>query len=178
MVLGLSALGEHIQSALMPQHRLIYYVINDQLVVHVDIIEVEKMLAALKRDPLCACSQLMDLCAVDYPGKEKRFQLVYNLLSPEMNNRVRIITEIGEGKIAPSAVHIYKAAPWYEREIWDMYGIHFSDHPDLRRILMECGFEGHPLRKDFPLEGFTEAEYDAELGRIKYKPHIATARPL
>ena len=107
----------------------------------------------LKNTETLNFSQLTDLTAVDYPDRLQRFELVYQLLSIENNKRVRIICSINDGQIVPSVTGIYKSAEWPEREVWDMYGLFFSDHPDLRRLLTDYGFEGHPLRKDFPLSG-------------------------
>ncbi|MEI8321262.1 MAG: NADH-quinone oxidoreductase subunit C [Alphaproteobacteria bacterium] len=159
----------HIQS-LFPQHELMPVIEEGELVVRVPFQEIDKILAGIKRDPLCRFNQLMDVCGVDYVTTEKRFQLVYNLLSIELNHRIQLTTFLDETDFVPSVGHIYRSAPWYEREIWDMYGIKFSGHPDLRRILTDYGFEGHPLRKDFPLSGFTEVIYDEDLKRIKHQP--------
>jgi NADH/F420H2 dehydrogenase subunit C len=113
---------------------------------------------------------LVDLCGVDYPSKSKRFEVVYNLLSIRYSSRVRVIVECDELTPVPSAVNLFKSAGWWEREAWDMYGIYFSNNPDLRRILTDYGFEGFPLRKDFPLSGYVEVRYDDELKRIVTEP--------
>jgi NADH-quinone oxidoreductase subunit C len=113
---------------------------------------------------------LVDICGADYPEREKRFEVVYNLLSLRHNQRIRVKVPCGENDIVPSVVGIYSAAGWYERETWDLYGVLFSDNPDLRRILTDYGFEGHPLRKDFPLTGFVEVRYDEEQKRVIYEP--------
>ena len=115
-------------------------------------------------------AQLMDICGVDRPGREPRFDVVYNLLSLTRNARVRVITETDEVAPVPSVALIWPTATWFEREAWDMYGIFFADHPDLRRLLTDYGFEGHPLRKDFPLSGYVEMRYDEELKRVVYEP--------
>jgi len=124
----------------------------------------------LKNTETLNFSQLTDLTAVDYPDRMQRFELVYQLLSIENNKRVRIICPIDDGQIVPSITSIYKSAEWPEREVWDMYGLFFSDHPDLRRLLTDYGFEGHPLRKDFPLTGYVEARYDDIEKRVAYQP--------
>src|SRR5580693_4888208 len=113
---------------------------------------------------------LVDLCGVDWPQREKRFDVVYHLLSLTRNARVRIKAKVGEGKSIPSVISVYPAAGWFERESFDMYGVAFTDHPDMRRILTDYGFSGYPLRKDFPLTGYVELRYDDELKRVVYQP--------
>jgi len=113
---------------------------------------------------------LVDLCGVDWPQREKRFDVVYHLLSLTRNARVRIKAKVGEGKSIPSVITVYPAAGWFERETFDMYGVAFTDHPDMRRILTDYGFSGYPLRKDFPLTGYVELRYDDELKRVVYQP--------
>jgi NADH-quinone oxidoreductase subunit C len=113
---------------------------------------------------------LVDICGVDWPQRSKRFEVVYHLLSLTNNQRVRIRTPVGEGEAVPSCVKIYPAANWFEREVFDMYGIAFEDHPDLRRILTDYGFSGFPLRKDFPLTGYVELRYDEDVKRVVYQP--------
>ena len=124
----------------------------------------------LRNDPRYLFRQLSDITAVDYPEKENRFTLVYQLLSLSFNLRVRIKIEITESYVVPSVFNQYSNADWLEREVFDMFGIYFSDHPDLRRILTDFGFEGYPLRKDFPLSGHTEVYFDKETQQVKYKP--------
>ena len=114
--------------------------------------------------------QLIDLCGVDYPEREKRFDVVYHLLSMTKNRRVRIKVQADEDTAVPSVVGVFAAADWFEREAFDMYGIFFDGHPDLRRILTDYGFHGHPLRKDFPMTGYVEVRYDEELKRVVYEP--------
>ena len=114
--------------------------------------------------------QLIDLTAVDYPERSKRFDVVYHLLSIQFNQRIRVKVETDEDTPVPSAVEVYPAANWFEREAWDMYGIFFSDHPDLRRMLSDYGFQGFPLRKDFPVMGYVECRYSEEEGRVIYEP--------
>jgi NADH dehydrogenase (ubiquinone) Fe-S protein 3 len=112
----------------------------------------------------------MDICAVDYPHKDQRFEVVYNLLSVKFGARIRVKTYADEVTPVPSITGIFRGADWYEREVWDLHGVFFSDHPDLRRILTDYGFEGHPLRKDFPLTGYSEVRYDEEKKRVVYEP--------
>ena len=112
---------------------------------------------------------LLDICGADYPGRERRFDVVYHLLSPKLNQRIRVKLETDETTPVPSAIGLFPAADWYERETYDLYGVLFSGHPDLRRILTDYGFEGHPLRKDFPLTGFVEVRYDDEQKRVVYE---------
>ena len=144
--------------------------INGQLVYRCELNKLISVLKLLKANESLDFSQLSDLTAVDYPGRIKRFELVYQLLSVTHNRRIRIICAIDEGQIVPSATGIYKSAEWSEREVWDMYGLFFSDHPDLRRLLTDYGFEGHPLRKDFPLTGYVEVRYDDMDRRVAYQP--------
>jgi NADH-quinone oxidoreductase subunit C len=113
---------------------------------------------------------MIDICGVDYPGNEKRFEVVYHLLSPKKNTRVRVKLSTDEETPVPSATSVYPGADWFEREAYDMYGILFTGHPDLRRILTDYGFDGHPLRKDFPLTGYVEVRYDEEVKRVVYEP--------
>ena len=144
--------------------------INGQLVYRCELEKLLETLVLLKNTETLNFSQLTDLTAVDYPDRLQRFELVYQLLSIENNKRVRIICSIDDGQIVPSVTSIYKSAEWPEREVWDMYGLFFSDHPDLRRLLTDYGFEGHPLRKDFPLTGYVEVRYDDIEKRVAYQP--------
>ena len=144
--------------------------INGQLVYRCELDKLFETLVLLKNTETLNFSQLTDLTAVDYPDRMQRFELVYQLLSIENNKRVRIICPIDDGQIVPSITSIYKSAEWPEREVWDMYGLFFSDHPDLRRLLTDYGFEGHPLRKDFPLTGYVEVRYDDIEKRVAYQP--------
>ena len=124
----------------------------------------------LKFDPKCLFTTLVDITAVDYPGRDKRFDIVYHLLSMDLNQRVRVKAEVRDAEPVPSIMSVHPAANWFEREVFDMYGIPFSGHPDLRRILTDYGFRGHPLRKDFPLTGYTEVRYDEERKKVVYEP--------
>jgi NADH-quinone oxidoreductase subunit C len=140
--------------------------------LHVDA-RRESLLAlmrTLRDDPRFAFVQLMDLCGVDWPERPERFDVVYNLLAPVPNRRVRVVVATDEVSPVPSMVEIWPAAGWFEREAWDLYGILFEGNPDLRRILTDYGFEGHPLRKDFPLTGHVEVRYDEEQKRVVYEP--------
>ena len=131
----------------------------DQLFIDVDIENIISTILFLKTNEKCRFKQLIDITAVDYPEKEKRFKIVYLLLSHEKNLRIVINTHINEKVVVPSITKIFPSANWMEREVFDMYGVSFKDHPDLRRILTDYGFEGYPLRKDFPLTGHTEVRY-------------------
>ncbi|MCW5737549.1 MAG: NADH-quinone oxidoreductase subunit C [Enhydrobacter sp.] len=132
--------------------------------------KVLSLLGFLRDDPKCLFKQLVDICGVDWPEREKRFDVVYNLLSLKHNRRVRVKVQTDESTPVPSAASLYSAASWFERETYDLYGVWFGDHPDLRRILTDYGFEGHPLRKDFPLTGFVEVRWDDLQRRVVYEP--------
>jgi NADH-quinone oxidoreductase subunit C len=132
--------------------------------------QIANVLRYLRDDPRCLFTQLLDICGVDYPGREFRFDVVYHLLSPQLNHRIRVKIEADDATPVPSVVSIFPSANWYEREAFDLYGILFSGHPDLRRILTDYGFQGHPLRKDFPLTGFVEVRYSEEQKRVIYEP--------
>ncbi|MBB4066679.1 NADH-quinone oxidoreductase subunit C [Gellertiella hungarica] len=128
------------------------------------------LLTFLRDDVRYAFVNLIDVCGVDWPEREERFEVVYHLLSPKLNQRVRIKVSVAEDQPVPSATPVFPGADWFERETWDMYGIPFTGHPDLRRILTDYGFEGHPLRKDFPLTGYVEVRYDDAAKRVVYEP--------
>jgi NADH-quinone oxidoreductase subunit C len=130
---------------------------------------IVQVLTYLRDDRECRCVCLIDICGVDYPERERRFDVVYHLLSPYQNLRVRVKVETDEQTAVPSVIEVFPAANWYEREAFDLYGILFSGHPDLRRILTDYGFSGHPLRKDFPLTGHVEVRYDDEQKRVVYE---------
>ena len=136
-------------------------------VVRDDII---KAMTALRDDPRYLFEVLIDICGVDYPARPERFDVVYHLLSPRRNLRIRVKVTTDEDHPVPSLVDVFPAANWFEREAYDMYGILFSGHPDLRRLLTDYGFEGYPLRKDFPLTGYVEVRYDDEQKRVVYEP--------
>ena len=124
----------------------------------------------LKRDTRCRFATLIDITAVDYPGRDKRFDVVYHFLSMDLNLRVRVKAAVRDDEVVPSICPVHPSANWFEREVFDMYGILFSGHPDLRRILTDYGFRGHPLRKDFPVTGYSEVRYDEERKRVVYEP--------
>lgn len=131
---------------------------------------VPDLLRSLRDDARCGFTCLIDIAGVDYPERERRFDVVYHLLSPRQNIRIRVKTATDETTSVPSVVDIFPTANWFEREAYDLYGILFSDHPDMRRILTDYGFRGHPLRKDFPLTGFVEVRYDDDKKRVVYEP--------
>jgi len=141
-----------------------------ELVIKVTPSSLPKFVEFLLTDRNCKFSSLVDITAVDYPTEQKRFELVYHFLSMYMNHRVRVKASVADGEVAPSIVDVYPAANWFEREVFDMYGVMFSGHPDLRRILTDYGFRGHPLRKDFPTTGYTECRYDEAQKRVVYEP--------
>ena len=145
-------------------------VVQDQIVLRIPASSIQQVLAALRDDKYAAFNQLSDLTAVDYPERPERFELVYQLLSMRNNMRLRLLAAVGEGQAVPSATTVYRAANWAEREVWDMFGIFFAGHPDLRRLLTDYGFEGHPLRKDFSLTGHVEVRYDDTLRRVVNEP--------
>ena len=132
--------------------------------------EIARVAAFLRDDPQCEFKILVDICGVDWPDRAKRFDVVYHFLSLTRNMRLRVHVHVAEDEAVPSIVGVYPAANWFERETYDMYGVPFADHPDLRRILTDYGFSGFPLRKDFPLTGYVEVRYDDELKRVVYQP--------
>ena len=142
----------------------------DELMVEVPALQIVPALTFLRDNTNCLFSMLVDIAGVDYPDREKRFEVVYNLLSLRLNQRIRVKVATDEATPVPSVTGVFSAADWYEREVWDLYGVMFSDHPDLRRILTDYGFDGHPLRKDFPLTGFVEMRYDEAEKRVVYEP--------
>jgi len=129
-----------------------------------------ELMTTLRDDPRFACEQVMDICGVDWPERTERFDVVYNLLSVSMNHRLRVVISTDETQPVASVHTIWPVATWWEREAWDLFGIIFSGQPDLRRILTDYGFEGHPLRKDFPLTGYTEVRYDEDRKSVVYEP--------
>jgi len=143
---------------------------HGELMLRVRRDAISRILSFLCNDANCLFQVLVDICGVDYPDRDERFEVVYNLLSLKHNVRVRVKVTTDESTPVPSVSQIYPAAGWFERECWDMYGVFFSEHPDLRRMLTDYGFEGHPLRKDFPLTGYVEVRYDDEQRRVVYEP--------
>merc|ERR1711908_197059 len=148
-------------------------VVGGEPILYVEPEHVPTVLTFLRDHSGTACKQLTELTALDIPSREKRFELVYQLLSHDHNSRIRVKTLVGghEGDAGvPSVSHLFSAANWLERDVWDMYGVYFPGHPDLRRILTDYGFQGHPLRKDFPLTGFVECRYDPSKKRVVTEP--------
>jgi NADH-quinone oxidoreductase subunit C len=143
---------------------------HDELTLHTQTNALITLLTFLRDDEQCRFICLLDICGVDWPARRDRFDVVYHLLSPTRNRRVRIKLAVAEDEPVPSACSIFRAADWFEREAWDLYGIVFVGHPDLRRILTDYGFDGHPLRKDFPLTGSVEVRYDDAAKRVVYEP--------
>ncbi len=145
-------------------------VINGELMITVYSDTLVPLCTFLKNHMGTRCSQLIDITAVDYPDRENRFTVVYNVLSVDLNARIRVKTEVDGLTSIESVTALYPCAAWWEREVWDMFGIFFTNHPDLRRILTDYGFQGHPLRKDFPVTGYTEVRYDETEKRVIYEP--------
>tara|TARA_Y100000389_G_C17384392_1_gene476182 strand:- start:416 stop:1033 length:618 start_codon:yes stop_codon:yes gene_type:complete len=141
----------------------------DELLIEVNIQDLSEIIQFLKSNDNCKFKQLIDIAGVDYPEKDKRFQLVYLFLSHELNSRIKVMIKLEIGKKIPSITKIFPSANWMEREVFDMYGIEFENHPDLRRILTDYNFEGHPLRKDFPLTGFEEVRYSEKDKKVIYE---------
>jgi NADH-quinone oxidoreductase subunit C len=166
---ALKALGEAVVAA-RPGVFQRAYVGYGELNLIAEAGEIAAALTYLRDDPRCLFTCLIDITAVDYPVREKRFDVVYHLLSPHRNQRVRIKAAVAEDEGLPSVVPVFPAADWFERETWDMFGVYFTGHPDLRRLLTDYGFIGHPFRKDFPLSGNVEVRYDPEKKRVVYQP--------
>jgi NADH-quinone oxidoreductase subunit C len=160
----------HYLSARLPDAIVGTKVAQGELTLTVSRTGIVKVLTFLRDDAECRFSVLTDICGADWPERERRFDVVYHLLSLTQNRRIRVKLETDEEAPVPSVAGVFSAAGWYERETWDMYGVVFSDHPDLRRLLTDYGFDGHPLRKDFPLTGFVELRYDDEQKRVVYEP--------
>ena len=169
MTQGLKELGDQIVSALSDDV-LGSEITHGQLVVRAKRESIARCLTFLRDDPRCLFTVMIDLCGVDYPDRPERFEVVYHLLSLKLNQRIRVKVATDEETPVPSITGLYNAACWFEREAWDLFGIYFSDNPDLRRLLTDYGFEGHPLRKDFPLTGYVEVRYDEDQKRVVYEP--------
>ncbi|HJU20441.1 MAG TPA: NADH-quinone oxidoreductase subunit C [Stellaceae bacterium] len=165
----LEALAEYIRAAL-PEAVLAAEIRHGELSCRIAREALPRVLKLLRDDERCRFDVLVDLCGVDYPDRPQRFEVVYNLLSLPLNQRIRLKLETDEREPVPSAVSLYSSAGWWEREAWDLYGLVFAGNSDLRRILTDYGFEGHPLRKDFPLTGYVELRYDEEQKRVVYEP--------
>lgn len=166
---ALAELADHISNALADAVIDSSQALGELTVVVVSE-QIVPVLKFLRDDAACAFSVLLDVCGVDYPERPERFDVVYHLLSPTQNQRIRLKLTTDETTAVPSATEIFPAANWFEREAYDLYGILFAGHPDLRRILTDYGFEGHPLRKDFPVSGHVEVRYDDALKRVVYEP--------
>ncbi len=145
-------------------------IVKGELAIEVARDAILRVLTYLRDDEACRFGALMDVCGVDWPQRPLRFDVVYNLLSMRHNRRIRVKVATDENTPVASAVPVFPSAGWFERETWDLYGVFFAGHPDLRRLLTDYGFEGHPLRKDFPLTGYVEVRYDAEQQRVVYEP--------
>jgi NADH-quinone oxidoreductase subunit C len=166
---ALTTLGEKIVAGLggaATGHSIAF----DQLTVTVKAEKIVHVVKFLRDDPGCRFVSFIDVTAVDYPGREKRFDVVYHLLSPTLNERIRVRAEADETTQVPSIIEVFPGADWFERETYDLYGVIFTGHPDMRRLLTDYGFDGHPLRKDFPLTGFVEVRYDDQEKRVVYEP--------
>jgi NADH-quinone oxidoreductase subunit C len=167
---ALKELGDYLADALGDSTVAGWVLAHDELTLNVVRESVPDVLKFLKSDARCLFDCLIDIAGVDYPDRKLRFEVVYHLLSPRQNLRIRVKTSTDEATPVASVVDVFPAANWYEREAFDLYGILFSGHPDLRRILTDYGFQGHPLRKDFPLTGFVEVRYDEDQKRVVYEP--------
>jgi NADH-quinone oxidoreductase subunit C len=166
----LEALAQTVVGAL-PGSVVEHCIAHGELTIRVALPDdLVKVITFLRDDERCQFWCLIDITAVDWPERERRFDVVYHLLSPKQNRRIRVKTEVEESQPVPSIIDIFAGANWFERETYDLYGILFAGHPDLRRLLTDYGFEGHPLRKDFPLTGFVEVRYDDEQKRVVYEP--------
>ena len=156
-----ATLGDYIQSSTIT---------HGELTLEVRVEALERIIKFLRDDSACHFEMLIDICGVDYPEREPRFDMVYHLLSISNNMRIRVKAGVEEEAAVPSVSGRYSTAGWFEREVWDLLGIYITNHPDLRRLLTDYGFEGHPLRKDFPLTGYVELRYDDEQKRVVYEP--------
>jgi NADH-quinone oxidoreductase subunit C len=165
----LDKLGETIAGAL-PGSITGHWVAHGELTVAAAARDIIKVVTLLRDDERCQFWCIIDITATDWPGREQRFDVVYHLLSPKQNKRIRVKIEVDETTPVPSIIDVFPGANWFEREAYDLYGVLFTGHPDMRRLLTDYGFEGHPLRKDFPLTGFVEVRYDDEQKRVVYEP--------
>ncbi len=165
----LEKLGSDIASALVGSVRG-FAVAHGELTVAAIASDIVKVVTLLRDDERCQFWSIVDITAIDWPGRERRFDVVYHFLSPTLNRRIRVKIETGEETPVASIIDVFPGADWFERETYDLYGVLFVGHPDMRRLLTDYGFEGHPLRKDFPLTGFVEVRYDDEVKRVVYEP--------
>ena len=147
-----------------------YTVTHDELTIAANAADIVRVVTFLRDDPGCAFFSFIDVTAVDWPQRERRFDVVYHLLSPTRNQRIRVKIEVDEATPVASIIGVFPGVNWFEREVYDLYGVVFTGHPDMRRLLTDYGFEGHPLRKDFPLTGFVEVRWDDEQKRVVYNP--------
>ena len=165
----LDSLGRTVVDALSPAVTA-YSIAHHELTVSAQARDIVSVMRFLRDDPRCLFWNIIDVTAVDWPSRQRRFDVVYHLLSPKHNFRIRVKSETDEAAPVPSIIEVFPGADWFERETYDLYGIAFTGHPDMRRLLTDYGFEGHPLRKDFPLTGFVEVRYDDEAKRVVYAP--------
>jgi len=149
---------------------LAHTIAHGELTITVAPGDIVAAVKALRDDERCRYFSIIDVTAVDWPSRERRFDIVYHFLSPSHNRRIRVKIEVGETTAVPSIIEVFPGADWFEREVYDLYGVPFTGHPDMRRLLTDYGFEGHPLRKDFPLTGFVEVRWDEEQKRVVYDP--------
>jgi NADH-quinone oxidoreductase subunit C len=163
----LGPLGATIAAAL-PGVVMDQQVVHGELTIATSAADIIKVVTFLRDDESCQFVSFIDVTAIDWPARERRFDVVYHFLSPKLNRRIRVKIEIGETETVPSIISVFPGADWFERETYDLYGVLFTGHPDMRRLLTDYGFEGHPLRKDFPLTGFVEVRYDDEQKRVVY----------
>ncbi|MFK7941337.1 MAG: NADH-quinone oxidoreductase subunit C [Paracoccaceae bacterium] len=166
---ALHELGEMIALA-QPEAVLGHDVAHGELTIQASVSGLRGLVTHLRDNAACAFTTMIDITAVDYPARDDRFDIVYHFLSMPQNQRVRVRLAVGEDEVVPSITDLHPSANWFEREVFDMYGVMFSGHPDLRRILTDYGFRGHPLRKDFPTTGYTEVRYDETQKRVVYEP--------
>jgi NADH-quinone oxidoreductase subunit C len=169
MGLSLQELDEHAKAGLGDAVTA-SHTSHGELTVDVEREKIVEVLTFLRDDGKCLFEVLIDICGVDWPSREQRFDVVYHLLSPRLNQRIRVKLKTDEATPVPSTVGVHSAANWFEREAYDMYGILFAGHPDLRRLLTDYGFQGYPMRKDFPLTGYVEVRYDDSQKRVVYEP--------
>jgi len=169
MTEALNTLGEKIVAGLAGS-AIGHSIAFDQLTVAVQAEKIVEIVKYLRDEPSLRFINITDVTAVDYPGREKRFDVIYHFLSPTLNTRIRLRAEADETTQVPSIIEVFPGADWFERETYDLYGVIFIGHPDMRRLLTDYGFEGHPLRKDFPLTGFVEVRYDDQEKRVLYEP--------
>jgi NADH-quinone oxidoreductase subunit C len=165
----LDALGQMIVATL-PGAAIGHSVAFGQLSITVEVAKIVEVARFIRDDQRCRFVNITDVTAIDYPGREKRFEVVYHFLSPTLNMRIRLNAQASETTQVPSLIEVFPGADWFERETYDLYGVIFTGHPDMRRLLTDYGFEGHPLRKDFPLTGFVEVRYDDAEKRVVYEP--------